>query len=116
MDRKPQGARTRIAGKGIRLEEGMTFAIEPMVNAGGYAVEQTEEFKMKQQDLIQQRTIASDVVIATAQIPGRKAPVLILKDTVYLMKPGSVIVDLAASTGGNCELTENGKNIWKMGE
>jgi len=81
------------------------------VAAGGYAVEQTEEFKMKQQELIQQRAIAADVVIATAQIPGKKAPVLLLKETVNLMKPGSVIIDLAASTGGNCELTENGKNI-----
>jgi H+-translocating NAD(P) transhydrogenase subunit alpha len=79
--------------------------------AGGYAVEQTEEFKRKQQELIQQRAIASDVVIATAQIPGKKAPVLLVKETVFAMKPGSVIVDLAASTGGNCELTQNGKNI-----
>jgi NAD(P) transhydrogenase subunit alpha len=80
-------------------------------SAGGYAVEQSEEFKKKQQELIQQRAIASDVVIATAQIPGKKAPVLIAKDTVFKMKPGSVIVDLASSTGGNCELTENGKTI-----
>jgi NAD(P) transhydrogenase subunit alpha len=79
--------------------------------AGGYAIEQTEEFKRKQQELIQQHAIASDVVIATAQIPGRKAPVLLLKETVWSMKPGSVIIDLAASTGGNCELTEYGKNI-----
>jgi NAD(P) transhydrogenase subunit alpha len=79
--------------------------------AGGYAVEQTEEFKKKQQELIQQRAIAADVVIATAQIPGRKAPLLLLKDTVKVMKPGSVIIDLAASTGGNCELTENGKTV-----
>jgi NAD(P) transhydrogenase subunit alpha len=79
--------------------------------AGGYAVEQTAEFKLKQQELIQQRAIAADVVIATAQIPGKKAPVLLLKETVRAMKPGSVIVDLAASSGGNCELTQNGKNI-----
>lgn len=79
--------------------------------AGGYAVEQSEEFKKKQQELIQQRAAAADVVIATAQIPGKKAPVLLLKETVYAMKPGSVIIDLAASTGGNCELTENGKSI-----
>jgi NAD(P) transhydrogenase subunit alpha len=79
--------------------------------AGGYAVEQTEVFKQKQQELIQQRAIASDVVIATAQIPGRKAPVLLLKETVCSMKPGSVIIDLAASTGGNCELTQYRKNI-----
>ncbi|HUX59004.1 MAG TPA: Re/Si-specific NAD(P)(+) transhydrogenase subunit alpha [Bacteroidales bacterium] len=79
--------------------------------AGGYAVEQSAEFKKRQQELIQQRAIAANVVIATAQIPGRKAPVLIFKETVNAMNPGSVIVDLAASTGGNCELTENGKNI-----
>jgi NAD(P) transhydrogenase subunit alpha len=83
--------------------------------AGGYAVEQSEEFKKKQQELIQQRAIAADVVIATAQIPGKKAPVLLLKETVYEMKPGSVIIDLAASTGGNCELTENGKSIFVNG-
>lgn len=83
--------------------------------AGGYAVEQTEEFKIKQQNLIQQRAIAADIVIATAQIPGRKAPLLLLKETVSSMKPGSVIIDLAASTGGNCELTENGRTVVNNG-
>jgi NAD(P) transhydrogenase subunit alpha len=95
-----------LGGKFIEVEGAREDA-----SAGGYAVEQTEEFKKKQQDLIQQRAVAADVVIATAQIPGKKAPVLILGDTVHKMKPGSVIVDLAASTGGNCELTENGKTI-----
>jgi len=95
-----------LGGKFIEVEGAKEDAA-----AGGYAVEQTEEFKKKQQELIQQRAIAADVVIATAQIPGRKAPVLLLKETVASMKPGSVIVDLAASTGGNCELTVNGKNI-----
>jgi NAD(P) transhydrogenase subunit alpha len=95
-----------LGGKFIEVEGAKEDAA-----AGGYAVEQTEEFKKKQQELIQQRTIASDVVIATAQIPGKKAPVLLLKETVAAMKPGSVIIDLAASTGGNCELTENGKSI-----
>ncbi|MDX9724859.1 MAG: Re/Si-specific NAD(P)(+) transhydrogenase subunit alpha [Bacteroidales bacterium] len=80
-------------------------------SAGGYAIEQTEEYRKKQQDLIQKSAVAADVVIATAQIPGRRAPLLILKETVMSMKPGSVIVDLAASTGGNCELTENEKTI-----
>ena len=79
--------------------------------AGGYAIEQTDEFKKKQQELIQQRAIAADVVIGTAQIPGKKVPVLLLKETVNGMRPGSVIIDLAASSGGNCELTENGKSI-----
>jgi len=95
-----------LGGKFIEVEGAKEDAA-----AGGYAVEQTEDFKRKQQELIQKRAIAADVVIATAQIPGRKAPVLLLKETVAAMKPGSVIVDLAASTGGNCELTENGKNI-----
>ena len=95
-----------LGGKFIEVEGAKEDAA-----AGGYAVEQTEEFRKKQQDLIQQRAIAVDVVIATAQIPGKKAPVLLLKETVYSMKPGSVIIDLAASTGGNCELTENGKTV-----
>ena len=95
-----------LGGKFIEVEGAREDAA-----AGGYAVEQSEEFKSKQQELIQQRAIAADVVIATAQIPGRKAPVLLLGETVNAMKPGSVIIDLAASTGGNCELTENGKTV-----
>lgn len=95
-----------LGGKFIEVEGAKEDAA-----AGGYAVEQTEEFKKKQQELIQQRAIAADVVICTAQIPGRKAPVLLLGKTINEMKPGSVIVDLAASSGGNCELTENGKNV-----
>jgi NAD(P) transhydrogenase subunit alpha len=95
-----------LGGKFVEVE-----GAKEDIAAGGYAVEQTDEFKRKQQELIQERAIASDVVIATAQIPGRKAPLLLLKETVYSMKPGSVIIDLAASTGGNCELTENGKNV-----
>ena len=97
---------TSLGGKFIEVEG----AIEDKA-AGGYAVEQSGEFKKKQQDLIQQRAIAADVVITTAQIPGKKAPVLLLKETVHAMKPGSVVIDLAASTGGNCELTEDGKRI-----
>ena len=97
---------TSLGGKFIEVEG----AIEDKA-AGGYAVEQSDEFKKKQQDLIQQRAIAADVVITTAQIPGKKAPVLLLKETVHEMKPGSVVIDLAASTGGNCELTEDGKRI-----
>ncbi len=85
------------------------------VAAGGYAVEQTDEYKAKQQALIQEHATKANIIISTAQIPGRKAPVLILADTVVNMQPGSVIVDLAASTGGNCELTENDKTIQKYG-
>jgi H+-translocating NAD(P) transhydrogenase subunit alpha len=77
--------------------------------AGGYAVDQTEEFLHKQRDLIHQRALRSDVVICAAVIPGKKAPVLLYKSTVEDMKAGSVIIDLAASSGGNCELTKNGE-------
>ncbi|MCX6250968.1 MAG: Re/Si-specific NAD(P)(+) transhydrogenase subunit alpha [Bacteroidetes bacterium] len=79
--------------------------------AGGYAVEQTEEYKKRQDAAVQEHAVKSDVVICTAQIPGRKAPLLLKKDTVENMKPGSVIIDLAASSGGNCELTKNGETI-----
>jgi len=82
-------------------------------SAGGYAVEQTEEFKQRQSQLIQEHTIKSNVVICTAQIPGRKAPILVKKETVEKMNSGSVIIDLAASSGGNCEFTENDKTIIK---
>jgi NAD(P) transhydrogenase subunit alpha len=95
-----------LGGKFIEVEGAKEDAA-----AGGYAVEQSDDFKKRQEELIQQRAIAADVVIATAQIPGRKAPVLIHKATVASMKSGSVIVDLAASSGGNCELTENNKKI-----
>jgi NAD(P) transhydrogenase subunit alpha len=83
--------------------------------AGGYAVEQTEEYKQKQQALVQLKASQANVVITTAQIPGRKAPILITSDTVQKMKAGSVIVDLAASSGGNCELSENDKIVQKFG-
>jgi NAD(P) transhydrogenase subunit alpha len=76
-------------------------------SAGGYAVEQTEEFKQKQRQAVHDHCVKSDIVICTAQIPGKKAPILVTKETVEAMKPGSVIIDLAASTGGNCELTKN---------
>jgi NAD(P) transhydrogenase subunit alpha len=95
-----------LGGKFIEVEGAVEDAA-----AGGYAVEQSEDFRRRQQELIQQRASAADVIIATAQIPGKRAPVLVLKETVAKMKPGSVIVDLAASSGGNCELTENGKTV-----
>ncbi len=78
-------------------------------SAGGYAVEQTEEFKEKQRQLIHDHAVKSNVIITTAQIPGKQAPVLLTRKTVEQMMPGSVVVDLAASTGGNCELTVNGQ-------
>jgi len=79
--------------------------------AGGYAVEQTDEFKKKQQEAINDHAAKADVVICTAQIPGRKAPLLIPTEAVERMRPGAVIIDLAASTGGNCELTRNNETL-----
>lgn len=79
--------------------------------AGGYAVEQTEEFKERQRQVIHEHCSKADIIICTAQIPGRKAPLLVTKETVKAMNPGSVIIDLAASTGGNCELTKNAEVV-----
>lgn len=83
--------------------------------AGGYAVEQSEEYRQKQQQAINDHALKADVIICTAQIPGRKAPVLIHREMVEKMKPGSVIIDLAASTGGNCELTKDNETIVHQG-
>jgi NAD(P) transhydrogenase subunit alpha len=80
-------------------------------DAGGYARAQTQEFYNRQQELLAQRTKASDVVITTALVPGKKAPLLISREAVLGMAPGSVVVDLAAEQGGNCALTEPGKTV-----
>lgn len=74
--------------------------------AGGYAVEQSAEHLERVRQVIHQEAVHADVIITTAKIPGRKAPLLITEDMVRSMKPGAVIVDLAAATGGNCALTE----------
>ncbi len=80
-------------------------------SAGGYAVEQTDDFKKKQAEAIHDHAVRSDVIICTAQIPGKKAPILLKRETVEGMKAGSVVIDLASSTGGNCELTKNGESV-----
>ncbi len=79
--------------------------------AGGYAKELSEEAHRKEVELLAKAVKDNDIVVTTAAIPGRKAPVLITKEMVPNMRPGSVIVDLAAETGGNCELTEPGKTV-----
>ncbi len=80
-------------------------------SAGGYAVEQAEDFKQKQQQAIHDHAIKSNIIISTAQIPGKKAPLLINKNTVDQMLPGSIIIDLASSSGGNCELSKDNETI-----
>jgi NAD(P) transhydrogenase subunit alpha len=79
---------------------------EDSEDAGGYAKEMSEEYKQKQAELIHKHATAADIIITTALIPGKPAPVLIAEATVAAMKPGSVIVDMAAEMGGNCPLTE----------
>lgn len=81
------------------------------VGEGGYAKETSDEYKRLQQEMIHQHISKSDVVITTALIPGRPAPLLIPKSMVDAMKPGSIIMDLAAENGGNCELTVKDKII-----
>jgi NAD(P) transhydrogenase subunit alpha len=81
------------------------------VGEGGYAKETSDEYKRRQQELIKAHIAKSDLVITTALIPGKTAPVLIPADMVNGMKPGAVIMDLAAENGGNCEFTEPGQVI-----
>ncbi|MGB4206065.1 MAG: Re/Si-specific NAD(P)(+) transhydrogenase subunit alpha [Bacteroidales bacterium] len=95
-----------LGGKFVEVEGATEDAA-----AGGYAVEQTEEFKKKQQQAINEHAAKANVVICTAQIPGKKAPLLLPAKAVEAMMPGSVIIDLAASTGGNCELTKDNETI-----
>ena len=93
---------------------GATFielALESQQGDGGYAREQSEEFLSKQRELIGEHVAKSDVVITTAAVPGRRAPLLVTGDMVKRMRPGSVIVDLASETGGNVELTQAGKDV-----
>ncbi len=83
--------------------------------AGGYARELTPEEKAKQQEVLDARIAASDAVISTASVPGRAAPRIISQAAVMRMKPGSVIVDIAAEQGGNCELTKPGETVVQGG-
>src|ERR1700691_4779503 len=79
--------------------------------AGGYAKELTPEQQARQQELMAEAIGKVDVVITTALVPGRRAPILVTEQAVQLMKPGSVIVDLAGEAGGNCELSEPGETV-----
>jgi NAD(P) transhydrogenase subunit alpha len=93
---------------------GATFIelpLEAQEGQGGYAREQSEEFLRKQRELIGEHIAKSDVVITTAAIPGRRAPLLVTAEMVKGMRPGSIIVDLAAETGGNVELTKAGEDV-----
>jgi H+-translocating NAD(P) transhydrogenase subunit alpha len=79
--------------------------------AGGYAVEQTEEFMQRQKAKIAESVAKADIIISTAQIPGKKAPILITTEMINAMKSGSVIIDLASATGGNTALTKDSTTV-----
>jgi len=83
--------------------------------AGGYATEMSDDYKRRQGELVHERAMAADIIITTALIPGRPAPVLIKEETVRAMKPGSVIVDMAVEAGGNCPLSELNNTVVKHG-
>ena len=83
--------------------------------AGGYARELTDEEKRKQQEVLDSRIAAADAVVTTASVPGRPAPKIISRAVVERMRPGSVIVDIAAEQGGNCELTRAGETVEHQG-
>ncbi|MEB0135782.1 Re/Si-specific NAD(P)(+) transhydrogenase subunit alpha [Actimicrobium sp. CCC2.4] len=82
---------------------------------GGYARAMPADWMRRQAELVHERAKLADIIITTALIPGRKAPLLIIEDTVKAMKPGSVIVDMAVEQGGNCPLSELGKTVTKYG-
>ena len=95
-----------LGGKFIEVEGAADAS-----KAGGYAVEQSEEFMARQKAKIAESVAKADIIITTAQIPGKKAPVLITTEMMEAMKNGSVIIDLAAATGGNTELTKNDETV-----
>jgi NAD(P) transhydrogenase subunit alpha len=102
----------QIESLGARFLE-LDLGLEDAEAAGGYARQLTEEEQQRQRELLAEQIGKVDAVISTAAVPGRPAPLLVIEDAVRKMKPGSVIVDLAAETGGNCELTEPGETVVK---
>jgi NAD(P) transhydrogenase subunit alpha len=101
-----------LGGKFIAVEDEEFRAAE---TAGGYAKEMSAEYRAKQAALVADHIKTQDIVVTTALIPGRKAPVLVTEDMVRTMKPGSVIVDMAVEQGGNCPLSEYGKVVEQHG-
>ena len=101
-------AKEEVQSLGAKFVE---LDLETQDGAGGYAKEQSAEYLAKQQELLAAEVAASDVVITTAQIPGRKAPVLVTEAMVRGMGEGAVIIDMAADSGGNCELSKPGEDV-----
>jgi len=101
-------AKEEVASLGAAFVE---LGLESQEGSGGYAKEQTAEYQAKQQELLAAEVIASDVIITTAQIPGRQAPILVTRAMVEGMPAGVVVVDMAADSGGNCELSVPGEDV-----
>ena len=95
-----------LGGKFIEVE-----GAEDMQDEGGYAKEASEEFLQKQKELIFKHVSNADIVITTALVPGKKAPVLVTEEMVKKMRPGSVVLDMAVEFGGNCEVSEKDKTV-----
>ena len=106
--------REQVESLGAKFVE-MDLQTGDAEGSGGYAKAMDEEFYRKQREFMTTVIAGSDAVITTAAIPGKPSPVLVTEEMVKQMAPGSVIVDLAAERGGNCELTEAGKTIQKHG-
>jgi H+-translocating NAD(P) transhydrogenase subunit alpha len=102
----------QIESLGARFLE-LDMGLEDAEAAGGYARQLTDEEQQRQRELLAEEIGKMDAVISTAAVPGRRAPLLVTEQAVKNMRPGSVIVDLAAETGGNCELTEPGQTVVK---
>jgi NAD(P) transhydrogenase subunit alpha len=96
-----------VGGKFVELE----LDTDEAGDTGGYARAQSEAFYARQQALMTKHVADADVVITTAAVPGKRAPILVTAAMVEAMKPGAMVVDLAADTGGNCELTDPGKTV-----
>lgn len=114
FDTRP-AAREQAESLGVKAIKMDELGQEETETKGGYAKQLSEDIHKKEIELIKKHAIASDVVITTAQIYGKKAPILFPESTVKEMKKGSCIIDLAVEQGGNCELTEAGKEVVKHG-
>ena len=112
-DTRP-AVKEQVESLGAKFAE-LGLAAKDAEDKSGYAKAQSEEFYRKQQEMMSKYVTAADVVIPTALVPGQRAPILITEEMVRGMRPGSVIVDLAAEQGGNCALTEAGQEIVKHG-
>lgn len=112
FDTRP-AVREEVMSLGARFIE-VEGAADPSA-AGGYAVEQSEDYQRRQQERIAASIAKADIVITTAQIPGKKAPVLVTAEMLEAMRPGAVIVDLAASSGGNTAFTKNNETVLHKG-